>query len=563
MSSSQASEVIEHLRRTVLQSDRAGLTDGQLLEDFIRRQDEAALAALVRRHGPMVWGVCRRLLGGRHQDAEDAFQVSFLVLVRKAASVKPREMVANWLYGVAYQTALKARTTTAKRRVRERQVTVMPEPAVHDPDLWDDVQPLLDRELSQLPDKYRTAIVLCDLEGKSYKEAARQLGVPDGTLSARLTRARAMLAKRLAGRGLTVSGASLAAVLTQNAAPASAPASVVAYTIKAVSVFAAGEAVKVVISARAAALMEGVLMTMLFSKLKTVTALVLVLLTCVGGALAYLPRLGEQSESGKIVKRASSQEKARDAAVPLKANFPDLKKIDRTIVREPKYKNTPYYALLAIGPEAKKRFWLVVDGDVVYMDRNGNGDFTEPGERISLDVEETKKIKVGPGMYTGMNSFELGDVEGLKLRLDYWVRDRKFVPRSSFDKSIFKDHEEKGWEFSTLWRILPDGSKSAQIPLCFCRLPKDAQVCHLGGRLTFALRDGQRQSFVCTAAETTLSLMIGTPGLPARNWREPVFAPLSTNEVPASVHPLAHIEFPHKDTGQPPIKIEAALNKRC
>jgi RNA polymerase sigma factor (sigma-70 family) len=510
----------------------------------------------------MVWGVCRRVLGN-HQDAEDAFQVSFLVLVRKAACVLPREMVANWLYGVAHQTALKAKATTAKRRTRERQVTVMPEPAIHDPDLWNDLQPLLDQELNRLPDKYRAAIVLCDLEGKSYKEAARQLGVPDGTLSARLTRGRAMLAKRLAGRGLTASGASLAALLAENAAPASAPASVVAYTIKAASLFAAGEAATVVISARAAALMEGVLMNMLVKKLTTVTALVLVLLTSVGGALAYLPGAREQTESGKVVKTESSRRAARDSAVPLKANFPDLTKIDRTIFRQPKYKSTPYYALLAIGPEAKKRVWLVVDGDVVYMDRNGNGDLTEPNKRVSLDVEETKKIKVGPGMYTGMNSFDLGEVEGLKLRLDYWVRNRKFVPRSSFDKQIFKDHEEKGWEFSTLWRILPDGSKSAQIPLCFCRRPEDGQVCHLGGRLTFALRDGKGQSFVRPAEETALNLMIGTPGLPARGWTERVFAPLGTNEVPANVHPLAHIEFPHKDAGQPPIKIEAALKKRC
>src|SRR5437588_7594183 len=108
MATNQMSGVIQHLRRAVLLRDGAGLTDGQLLEDFISRRDEAALAALVRRHGPMVWGVCRRLL--RHEyDAEDAFQATFLVLVRKAKCVLPRHMVANWLYGVAHNTALKAR----------------------------------------------------------------------------------------------------------------------------------------------------------------------------------------------------------------------------------------------------------------------------------------------------------------------------------------------------------------------------------------------------------------------------------------------------------------------
>src|SRR5205823_8675279 len=169
MATSQMSEVIQHLRRVL--RDGAGLADGQLLEDYLSRRDEAALAALVRRHGPMVWGVCRRVLRNHH-DAEDAFQATFLVLVRKAASIVPREMVANWLYGVAHQTALKARATAAKRKGRERQVTQMPEPAVTEQDLWTDLLPLLDQELSRLPDKYRSVIILCDLEGKTRKEAA-------------------------------------------------------------------------------------------------------------------------------------------------------------------------------------------------------------------------------------------------------------------------------------------------------------------------------------------------------------------------------------------------------
>src|SRR5262249_27234943 len=154
----------------------------QLLEGYVRGREEAAFAALVRRHGPMVWGVCRRVLHS-HQDAEDAFQATFLVLVRKAASVVPREMVANWLYGVARQTALKARATTARRRAREKQVTAMPEPPLEQQALWDDLQPLLDQELGRLPDKYRAVIVLCDLEGKTRKEAARHFRLPEGTVA--------------------------------------------------------------------------------------------------------------------------------------------------------------------------------------------------------------------------------------------------------------------------------------------------------------------------------------------------------------------------------------------
>src|SRR5262245_42208023 len=150
MTASPMTEFLQQLRDTALLPDGADMTDGELLEGFVMRRDEAAFAALVRRHGPMVWGVCRRVVP-RPQDAEDAFQATFLVLVRKAASVVPREMVANWLYGVAHQTALNARATTTKRRTRERQVAEMPEPVVTEQDLWNDLQPLLDQELSRLP----------------------------------------------------------------------------------------------------------------------------------------------------------------------------------------------------------------------------------------------------------------------------------------------------------------------------------------------------------------------------------------------------------------------------
>jgi RNA polymerase sigma factor (sigma-70 family) len=275
MATSRTSGVIQHLRRAL--RGGAGLTDGQLLEDYVSRRDEAAFATLVRRHGPMVWGVCRRVLRGHH-DAEDAFQATFLVLVRRAASIVSRELLANWLYGVAHQTALKARATAAKRRGRERQVTEMPEPAVTRQGPWRDLQPLLDEELSRLPDKYRGVIVLCDLEGKTRKEAAGQLGCHEGTVASRLARARTMLARRLTQRGVALSGGALAAVLSQQAASAGVPNSVVGATIKAASLLAAGKAAATgAISVKVAALTEGVLKAMLFTKLKAALAVVLAL----------------------------------------------------------------------------------------------------------------------------------------------------------------------------------------------------------------------------------------------------------------------------------------------
>src|SRR5262245_66329531 len=134
MAISQMSELVQHLRRVVLPRDEPERTDGQLLEDCLSRRDQTALAVLVRRHGPMVWGVCCRVLSNHH-DAEDAFQATFLVLVRRAGSIVPREMVANWLYGVGHQTALQARATAARRKERERQMSEMSEPAVADHDL--------------------------------------------------------------------------------------------------------------------------------------------------------------------------------------------------------------------------------------------------------------------------------------------------------------------------------------------------------------------------------------------------------------------------------------------
>jgi len=275
MATSHLSEVIQHLRRTALLRDGAELTDGRLLEDYISRRDEAALAALVQRHGPMVWGVCHRVLRDYHA-AEDAFQATFLVFVRRAASVASRELLANWLYGVAHQTALKARATAARRKARERQVTEMPEPAVAQQDFWPDLQPLLDEELSRMPDKYRSVIVLCDLEGMTRTEAARQLGCPEGTVGGWLARARAMLAKRLAQRGVALSGGALAAVLAQNVASAGVPTTVVSSTIKAATLFAAGQAAATgAIPVKVAALAEGVMKTMLLGKLKAMTAALL------------------------------------------------------------------------------------------------------------------------------------------------------------------------------------------------------------------------------------------------------------------------------------------------
>jgi RNA polymerase sigma factor (sigma-70 family) len=171
------------------------------LRRFARDRDEAAFAALVERHGPLVLAACRRILGSV-QDAEDAFQATFLVLARKAGTIRDPGLLGNWLYGVASRIARKARTALDRRRRHEKCARVpapFPAPAAVE---TDDLRPLLDQELSRLPERHRAAVGLCYLEGKSNAEAARLLRCPTGTVKGRLARARQLLRRRLARRGL-------------------------------------------------------------------------------------------------------------------------------------------------------------------------------------------------------------------------------------------------------------------------------------------------------------------------------------------------------------------------
>jgi RNA polymerase sigma factor (sigma-70 family) len=316
MATRPLSDLVQHLRGAVLPV-RNVMTDGEILAAVIQRGDEAALATLVHRHGPMVWGVCRRVLADHH-DAEDAFQATFLVLIRKAVTIRDRSKVAHWLHGVAHQTALKARAVAARRKSRERQVLEMPQPAVAQQDLWDDLRPILDQELSRLPEKYGTVIVLCDLEGKTRKEVAQQLGWPEGTTNSRLARARMMLAQRLARHGLPVSGGALTALMACNTARATVPPSLESLTIKAATLVAVGQAMPPgLVSAKVASLTEGVLKAMLVAKLKVWTLVVVVAaVLVVGSRLALGERALEASAPPTPVDGAAKQQPKADPPEP-------------------------------------------------------------------------------------------------------------------------------------------------------------------------------------------------------------------------------------------------------
>jgi RNA polymerase sigma factor (sigma-70 family) len=286
-------DVIGHLRQVALRCD-GGLTDSQLLESFLARRDEAAFAALVRRHGPMVLAVCRRVLGNHH-DAEDAFQATFLVLARKGAALRARDLVGNWLHGVAYRTALRAKAMTARRQAHERRARELARPQAPADDGWQELLPLLDQELDRLPERYRVAVVLCDLEGVTRREAARRLGVPEGTLSGRLSRGRRLLARRLARYGLAPSGGALPAVLWEKTASACVTRSLAASTARAAAMVCGGRALTAgAVPARVMALTEGVMKTMFLSKLKAVVAVAFAVVVSVGAVgLTYGPGVAQ------------------------------------------------------------------------------------------------------------------------------------------------------------------------------------------------------------------------------------------------------------------------------
>jgi RNA polymerase sigma factor (sigma-70 family) len=310
------------------QQDEIGLSDGQLLDSFVHRGDEAALAAIVKRHAPMVWGVCRRLLH-RHHDAEDAFQATFLVLVRKAVTIRDKESLANWLYGVGRQTAIRLRAIVARQYRREEQVMNVIEPAVSEPVSDNELPAMLYQELSALPKKYRILLILCDLEGKSRKAVARQLGCPEGTVKGRLARARAMLAKRVSRRGLAVQGGTLAMMLSQNASTARVPPTVVSSAIDVVTRFAVGQTISGTISTQVTDLTRGVLKTMLLNKLKMLTLTLLILIGTMG-ASGWLFRIdaAEQptSQPGKTfpTKNTVFEAKSKPATVDGEENASGL-----------------------------------------------------------------------------------------------------------------------------------------------------------------------------------------------------------------------------------------------
>ncbi|OAI46637.1 hypothetical protein AYO44_11010 [Planctomycetaceae bacterium SCGC AG-212-F19] len=329
MASAPFGTVLRHIFQRMGTSPGADPTDDGLLARFTTDRDEAAFAELVRRHGPMVLGVCKRILRDPN-DADDAFQATFLVLARKATPLDGRRPLACWLFTVARNLALNHRLAAARRRAREKEARAMRSTEPGEQTAWDDMGEVLDAELGRLPEKYRAPLILCHLQGLTHEAAARELGWPAGSLAKRLTRGLELLRERLVGRGLALPAAGLAALIGEHASAAVSPSLVIQIS-RAASLYALGQATQGLVSTSASALAEGALPALFFPRWK-VAAAVLFAISVLGAGAAVL---GHRSELPPVATPAVPQDKR--AAPPATADPRDQdvrRRLARVVVLE-------------------------------------------------------------------------------------------------------------------------------------------------------------------------------------------------------------------------------------
>jgi RNA polymerase sigma factor (sigma-70 family) len=389
--------------------DVCGLADAELWKRYVQELDEIAFATLVHRHGPMILGVCRRILRNE-QDAEDAFQATFLVLVRRASSIQSPGTLVNWLYGVAQRTALEARGACARRRIVEASAVPRSEACEHPgEELW----PVLEQELGSLREQYRAVVILCDLEGKTRKEVAHQLGWAEGTVASRLARARSQLAKRLNRRGFST--ALVAAALSGNATSATVPAELIASTVRAANYPDLGkELSNGLFSPSVISLSEGVLKSMLLIKIKiAVAAMVMFGITTLGmGALITktqatepMTETADMQDSGKS-KPDNVQERVLEMKRQLLEMQRKIELLELETQADPKERK-------AIDAAAVSLFKYKVNYET------GFSEFTEGGRLEIKEVWGTRpKIEVG-GQYLVRGKYFLP--QGVRGKLYFYA----------------------------------------------------------------------------------------------------------------------------------------------
>jgi RNA polymerase sigma factor (sigma-70 family) len=317
--------ILERLRNAIAVRSCGHLADHELLQRYVAARDESAFAVLVKRHGSMVWGLCWRMLR-HHQDAEDAFQAAFLVLARKADTIRKRESIASWLHSVAFRAANKMRAAQARRHRREAPLLDVPQ-AEGAGDLGcRETQRVLEEELNRLADKYRAPLLLCCVQGRTRDEAAQQLGWSLGMLRGRLDRGRELLRTRLARRGFSLSVALLAVGVAETSQAAGLPA-LTSSTVQAATGAACSPAAAGAVSAQATALVQGVIQAMFLAKVKCI-AIGLLTLTFLGTG-ARLVTYHAQAQDGRPGASAGPQ---RDPKQPA-ADEKDLAQLKKEMER--------------------------------------------------------------------------------------------------------------------------------------------------------------------------------------------------------------------------------------
>ena len=331
MSDPSLGGVLRFLSKACALQGTCDLTDRELVERFISQRDEGAFTFLVRRHGPMIFSVCRRFLGDAHE-AEDALQAAFLVLVRRTRSIRKQESVGSWLYGVAKRIALRSRSQNAARRNREREATTKRARQPIDGLSTQELHTALHEAISSLPEKYRAPIILCYLEGRSLDRAARELNCPKTSLARVLAKGRELLRGKLERRGITLTIAALATALTEMAAAAPLPATLTIKTVKAATLMATGKALAGgFISANVLALADGAIKGVFVMKAKLVLLAVTLGLT-VGGRRAGTATKGIRQLPNLSRRRRPNPERPRNKrANPPKITRPCLRRTRRKV----------------------------------------------------------------------------------------------------------------------------------------------------------------------------------------------------------------------------------------
>jgi RNA polymerase sigma factor (sigma-70 family) len=441
MKAGQFDRVLRHIHRMIGRPPANGLTDRHLLEQFACRHDESAFATLVERHAGLVYGVCWRVLRHR-EDAEDAFQASFLVLARKAASISWRDSVGSWLYQVAYRIAAEMRIKTTRRRIHERQARDMQTRDATNKDARQELAQVIDEELHQLPEKYRAPLLLCYLEGETTDQAARHLGWSLRTLERRLEQGRKMLRGRLSRNGITLSAALLAVQLLKTSAEAGIPAGLVGATAQgAVGLVGLVPVAGAGVSSKVLALADGAGTFAKWTSMKVAAAVIGVGMAVSGvGYLSYSAKFLQERGQGAVgainINNSDSTAWFRDRTADTEINF--------------SYHNGQEAGHLAIMES--------LGGGVGLIDYNQDGllDIFVPGGGY-YDGPDKKQIKGHPcKLYKNLGNWQFKDVTAeVGLNIDWFYTHGCAV--ADYDNDGWPDLLVTGWGRVGLFHNEPDG----------------------------------------------------------------------------------------------------------